>query len=661
MRTLAAILAAALGAAACSNDAPPRSNTRTIGETCLDDNGCSLGSACAPGPAMPDGLCTYTCAGDPCPTGAVCADLRASGSGIICAKGCTATSDCRSGYTCCQSFQACVPAANCPPQGRPASADLGLACGTGCAQGETCVGDPNPEFPGGACTAACNPNDQTSCPANGRCVSTSTGSFCFPLCPTSPGTSCSAPLTACVNGVCRAPGAPPACTPPGTPNVVPGGVSGPATAPGTCNPAQAAAIGTPTLSSQSFGVKNVNDTVSFTVPAGTGSMSILSQGANVPVQTVTVNKQPVPNNVVPSKVMNPSGAQIFDDSQPTPADGSNNLIFYSSPSPFTGMMTVPNTSLSLLRAGVGGGIQQGSWQFTVNDFALECLSFSNCSPHTPPGTSYDIKVLFKPGLPPATGTVDVAFYFLGGAIPNATAAQSSAAFNRMLQTLGTFYAKAGLCLGKVTLYDVPAWAKTRYGGLINADDQTVCGDLSQIFTLAAPGNQINFFLLNGFKSSTGQGLSVVGIDGTIPGPSSLGGNISSGASVNGSDLVTAGCGAGIDIINCGADEVAYIVAHEGGHFMGLYHTTEQTGDAFDPLSDTPKCPCTSCAPSSQVANCAASNSSTSTPTLVRNGSCLRPPSCGGGDGLMFWLLDPSSTGALSPHQGQVMRSNLVVR
>jgi hypothetical protein len=661
MRTLTATLAAVLCAAACSNDAP-RSQIRSVGASCLNDSGCSLNVACATG--MPGGMCTYTCGGDPCPAGAVCADLRASGSGLICATECSAQSDCRSGYTCCPGLGACVPAANCPPQSRPASADLGLACGAGCLPGEICAGNPNPEFPGGACTAACNPNDQSTCPANGKCVSTSTGSFCFPLC----AGGCSAPLSSCVDGACRAPGGSPACTPPGTPMVVLGGVSGPATAPGACDPAHAAPVGTPALAAQNLGTQSVGSVVTFSVPAGAGSLSILSQGANVPVSSITLgtaNPQVFPNSVVPSLVRNPSNSLVYDDTAQTPADPSGNEIFYGGLSPFTGMMTVPNTSASLLHAGVAGGLQPGTWQFTVNDFALECTQFSNCSPNSPPGTppgTYDVQVLFKPGLPAATGTVDVAFYFIGGGITSAAAAQKSQAFNRMLQTLGTFYANAGLCLGKVTLYDVPMWAQTQFGGMINADDESPCGNLAQMFTLSAPGNQINFFFVNGFKSSTGTGLNVVGIDGTIPGPSSLGGNVSSGASVNGSDLIfNIGCGANIDVINCGADEIAYIVAHEGGHFMGLYHVTEQTGDSFDPLSDTPTCACTSCAPPSQQASCRTRNPTTSTPTLVRNGSCLRPPSCGGGDNLMFWLLDSTSSGALSPHQGQVMRSNLVVR
>ena len=32
------------------------------------------------------------------------------------------------------------------------------------------------------------------------------------------------------------------------------------------------------------------------------------------------------------------------------------------------------------------------------------------------------------------------------------------------------------------------------------------------------------------------------------------------------------------------------VAHEMGHWLGLFHTTEAAGSSFDPLSDTAQCP-----------------------------------------------------------------------
>ncbi len=422
------------------------------------------------------------------------------------------------------------------------------------------------------------------------------------------------------------------------------------------------------LTAQQFGANTVGKELTVQkIPAGTGSLSIYSQGVSVPVTFVTLTNGNVklPNSVVPTLLKDPSGSLLFDDVPAPPADASGLPIFYAGLSPFTGTMTLPNTSFLLEHTALQGGLTPGPWKFTVNDFAQECTQVSNC---TGGGTTdtYDIQVYLKPGIAPATGTVDFAFYFvpplIGGQI-SFSGAPTDARFQRMLSSLAQIYASAGICIGKVTLYDMQPWVKSSpdFGGNINADDDSPCSPLSRLFTLSQPGNQINIFLVNGFKNAAGSAINVVGVDGTIPGPSSIGGTVSSGAAANGSDLIdTTNCGSTFSPRLCGPDSVAYIVAHEAGHFMGLYHTTEQMGDSFDPISDTKRCPCSTCAPTANQAACGASSS----PTLMFNRYCVSTasvPQCGGGDDLMFWFLDVESQGTLSPQQGQVMRANPVVR
>jgi hypothetical protein len=110
----------------------------------------------------------------------------------------------------------------------------------------------------------------------------------------------------------------------------------------------------------------------------------------------------------------------------------------------------------------------------------------------------------------------------------------------MVQTLGTLFDNAGIYLGTVTFWDVPAWAQTLYANGIDADRTGPCDNLSQMSTLARDENTLNFFLVGSITASVAGG-TVVGVDGTIPGPSSIGGTIQSGAAVSAADLSSGTC------------------------------------------------------------------------------------------------------------------------
>ena len=194
---------------------------------------------------------------------------------------------------------------------------------------------------------------------------------------------------------------------------------------------------------------------------------------------------------------------------------------------------------------------------------------------------------------------------------------------------------------------------------ISEDVTGPCSELSQMFTLSSsnPGNTMNLFLVQSLRSASSGGNTVVGIDGTIPGPSSMNGTVSSGAVVSAVDLFAGSltsCGTNPNMAGCGPDRVAYIGAHETGHFLGLFHTTEEDGSNFDSLADTMKCACTTCASPTQRPNCG--STSVSSPSISAD-RCVSG-SCGGGDNLMFWLLQAGvSLGTLTDEQGQVMRLN----
>jgi hypothetical protein len=230
---------------------------------------------------------------------------------------------------------------------------------------------------------------------------------------------------------------------------------------------------------------------------------------------------------------------------------------------------------------------------------------------------------------------------------------------RMLESLAWHLSGAGVCLGTVTFYDQPGWARERFASATSADDVAPCGNLPQLLATTVPGaRRLELFLVPHLLSSpTGTG-TVIGVDGTIPGPATVNGTIASGGVVSAEDLFSGSCpapgaGSAPRPTACGQDLVAYIAAHEAGHYLGLYHPSESGGDLFDPLDDTPHCECTS-ACGLTAAACAGGGLSAA--------KCNRPsPTCGGGGNLMFWQLGSASAGYLSPQQASIVRLSPLMR
>ena len=575
---------------------------------------------------------------------------------------------CGGGHPCktardCDAAQRCVAGACAAPSGPGA---LGEACGD-CAAGLACS-SPAQGFAGGACSRACG----AGCGPSAGCAdlrgTTADARLCAPLCASSRDcrkdqVCCGAQGDVCLPAaLCGPPVSTVACAPP---SLVSGGTVVAAQPPaGSCGrPIQPSAA--PAAQVQAFGVHRVGDAVSFEVPAGTGSFSVFEQAtpAASTARIVLRDGSSDDNSAVPRDLTGPDGAVIFDDLQ-QPADPTAAQLFYPGGSPGIGSLTLPNTSASLSRDSDAGGLPTGAWKLTVGDFAYECTLAGNCADGGSSAGQYDVTVVTRPGAPSpqGAGALDLAFYIVGASPFSAASAARSPQARRMVQTLGDIYQQAGLCLRTATFYDVPAWARAAYGTSIDADRTGPCDALDQMFLLSQPGNALHFFLVQSITSSKNGGGQVVGIDGTIPGPASVSGTIHSGAAVSIADLGSASaqaCGGGIDVAFCAADRVAYIAAHEGGHYLGLFHLTESDGQAFDPLVDTPTCRCDRCAPASSQARCGLG----SDPPLVGAADCASAQQpCAGGQYLMFWQLDPQvSQAQISPQQAQLMRLSPLVQ
>lgn len=464
----------------------------------------------------------------------------------------------------------------------------------------------------------------------------------------------------CLSGKCE-PFAAGACTT--APTIALGTIAGPATAPSpssTCAPPVSPAV-FPTGGVVELGVQRVGTVLSFDVPAGTASFTVIAQVKDgSAAATVNLGGTAYPNAVQPTALFAPDGTPFYDAvDASTHSDPSGLLAFDAGVVAATGVFTVPSTSPSLDLVRSAGAVQAGTWTFTLTDLARDCPRFVGC-PYVTPDTSglYDVKVLTRPGPLPTAGTLDLDLYLVSTdstlTAASAVSGAKAAVFRRYVSGVASVLQAGGVCLGSVQVHDVQPWARSAYS-TPNVDTVGPCDTLSLLFGLALPRNAVHVFLVDDLVSSQlPPGAIVYGIDGSIPGPSGVPGGPNSGAAVLNADLGSGSCGGGFTIGGCGTDLAAYVTAHETGHWLGLYHTTESDGAHFDPLTDTAKCECASCVSSSQRAACGST-------AYVTAPGCVTAPSCAGGGHLMFWEAYPGySQGLLSPEEGEVMRLNPAV-
>ncbi len=240
--------------------------------------------------------------------------------------------------------------------------------------------------------------------------------------------------------------------------------------------------------------------------------------------------------------------------------------------------------------------------------------------------------------PASANTLDINLYFVGLEGLDATSAKEDAGFQSILTNVEQVYGNAGISFGATEYTDVTGDDADKFGVLDSTSGPS--SELAQLFSLSADreGRSLNFFFVADIPGSGG--FSLLGLSGGVPGPPGVHGTTSSGVAVNMADFSEK------------PETIEIIMAHEAGHYLGLYHTTEANGAAlapegreaingFDPIEDTPKC-----ADSADESG---------------NGT-LSPSECASADGgnIMFWSPADDSR-ALSAGQGNIMKRNLLIK
>ncbi len=210
---------------------------------------------------------------------------------------------------------------------------------------------------------------------------------------------------------------------------------------------------------------------------------------------------------------------------------------------------------------------------------------------------------------PLSGTIDLNLWLSGAGDWTSANAATDSELQDILDDVAAVYAQLGIEIGQVTYTDIdPIW---RVIETVEGSDS----DLSQLFALSAdaPLNAINLFFIDEVVQGGGDFSVLLGIAGGIPGPVMRQGTPHSGVAI------------AVDQHYVGrfTIPIAPTIAHETGHYLGLFHTTENYEDRdlalHDPIDDTRE--------------------------FDR-------------DNLMYWSAEDTN---LSREQGRVMRGNLWVR
>ncbi|MFT6627931.1 MAG: hypothetical protein ACJA1R_001191, partial [Flavobacteriales bacterium] len=180
-------------------------------------------------------------------------------------------------------------------------------------------------------------------------------------------------------------------------------------------------------------------------------------------------------------------------------------------------------------------------------------------------------------------TIDLNVFLVG--VPGVTAAnvERDGDFQDVFETFDDIYGGAGVSIGTIRYYDAPASVEDAYSIIRSQDDLE---ELVATSSLPGPSLQetvsMNVFFTQSFVFEDGSG--VLGISAGLPGAAGLHGTRSSGVAFT-SEFIGTRFADGTD----GSEYTGVVLAHEVGHFLGLFHTTEQSITTTDPLADTPEC------------------------------------------------------------------------
>jgi hypothetical protein len=299
-------------------------------------------------------------------------------------------------------------------------------------------------------------------------------------------------------------------------------------------------------------IENSGDSlpVNFELPADVTSFAVLIQGQEASTYIVKTLDGPLGNLVTddPSNVtmieqflLGPYAAQFKSPNRAVQDKGLAAAGFPNNPS-----VQVSGGMYTLVIAGI-----------TING--------NNANPAPGP---VDVKIQYRRAMV-AAGHLDLSLYFTGAGGLGADGAPSSQFITGAVERLREIYAQANITVGAINYYDVDPSFQT-VTGIDGSSD-----DLEQLFkNTAGNGPGLHFFFVDRFEAGALPGANVAGVSGGLPGAGLSVGSVNSGVAV------------ALATVMDDANILAHVMAHEGGHWLGLFHTSEIIGTE-DQMPDTP--------------------------------------------------------------------------
>lgn len=200
-------------------------------------------------------------------------------------------------------------------------------------------------------------------------------------------------------------------------------------------------------------------------------------------------------------------------------------------------------------------------------------------------------VVQRPPLAPnAMGTLDLDVYCVGGSPMPCAELAKSPQWQKIVARVNSIWADAHIQLGNVELIDISGDDGVKLKYLDNVNSAGPDNEFNQVYAatgkLRPKSTAATLVLVAGLLE---KGMPVAAGLSQLAGLPGVPGARASGLAVvfdekQWADALKLG-----PDVSYAADIWGIIIAHELGHFMGLWHTDEADGSLHDPIDDTPPC------------------------------------------------------------------------